>query len=85
MSVLQFFNQHSFLVIGAAALIIVALGLLARRARRGWLIWGALALVTAVGWYTLRTTNGLRVSTVADYEAAIRSGQPTLIEFYSNY
>lgn len=85
MNVFQFFNQHSFLMISAAALIIFALGLAARRARRGWLIWGALVLVTAGGWYTLRTTNGLHLNTAADYEAAIRSGQPTLIEFYSNY
>jgi len=85
MSVFQFLNQHSFLMISAAALIIFALGLRARHARRGWLIWGALAAAAISGWLGLRTTADLHLTSPADYEASIRSGRPTLVEFYSNY
>jgi hypothetical protein len=85
MTLPQFFNVNSFILISAALLVVVAIVLLMRRARRGWLAWGALVIAAAIGWFALRTTDGLQLNTVADYEAALRSGQPTLIEFYSNY
>lgn len=85
MTLLQVFNQHSFLMISTSVLIIFAPGLLFRRARRGWLAWGALVAAAAIGWLTLRTGEGLQLNSVAEYEAAIRSGQSTLVEFYSNY
>jgi hypothetical protein len=85
MSLFQILNQNSFVVISGTLLVIVAIGLVKRRARHGWIMWGALVVVAAIGWYVFRTTDSLQLNTVADYEAALRSGQPTLIEFYSNY
>jgi hypothetical protein len=85
MSISQFVNQHSYLMISAAALVIFGGVLRARQARRGWLLWGALAAVAAAGWLALRTPDGRQLNTAADYEAALRAGRPTLVEFYSNY
>lgn len=85
MTLFQVFNQNSFVIISGLGLIIAALILLARKARRGWLIWGALALAAVIGWAALRTTDGTQLNSAADYEAALRAGRPTLIEFYSNY
>lgn len=85
MSLGQVINQNSFVFISGFGLLIAALLLLARKARRGWLIWGALAISAVAGWYALRTTDGLQLNTLADYEAALRTGRPTLVEFYSNY
>lgn len=85
MTVFQFFNQHSFVISSGVLLASGALALRRRRARRGWLGWGAVVVAATIGWLTLRTTTGVPLNTVADYEAALRAGQPTLIEFYSNY
>ncbi len=85
MTLFQVFNQNSFLFISGFGLIIVALILLVRKARRGWLVWGALLIAAIIGWTALRTTDGLQLNSAADYEAALRTGRPTLIEFYSNY
>jgi hypothetical protein len=85
MSLFQVFNQNSFVFIGGTLLVILAVVCVTRRARRGWIVWGALLVAAAIGWYALRTTDGLQLNSVADYEAALRAGQPTLIEFYSNY
>lgn len=85
MTILQFFNQHSYLLISAIVLGSVALALFRRRARRAWGIWLGLSIVAIVGWFALRTGDGTQFSSVADYEAALRAGQPTLVEFYSDY
>lgn len=85
MTLFQFFNQHSFLMISGVVLSITAIVLVARQARRGWLMWGALVIAAVIGWAALRTTDSLPLNSAADYEAALRSGRPTLIEFYSNY
>ncbi len=85
MTLFQVFNQNSFVFISGFVLISAAVMLLARKARRGWLVWGALVIAAVIGWAALRTTDGLQLNSAADYEAALRSGHPTLIEFYSNY
>ncbi len=85
MSLTQVFNQNSFVFIGGFALVVAAVVLLVRKARRAWLVWGACVIAAVIGWFALRTTDGLQLSTAADYEAALRAGKPTLIEFYSNY
>ena len=85
MTIFQFLNQHSYLVICAIVLGVLAIALFRRRARRAWLIWlGVLAVVIA-GWFALRTGEDTQFNSVADYEAALRTGQPTLVEFYSDY
>ena len=81
----QFFNQHSFLLTGSLVLFIMAIVLLRRHARKAWSIWGGLAVVLGAGWLVLRTGAGLQLNSVADYEAAIKTGRPTLVEFFSNY
>ena len=85
MNLFQALNQNSFVVISGTLLIITAIVLAKRHTRRGWIVWGALVVAAVIGWYALRTTDSLQLNTVADYEAALRSGRPTLIEFYSNY
>ena len=85
MTLFQFFNQHSYLLICAIALGVVAIALFRRRARRAWLIWLSLVVVALAGWFALRTGTGSQLNSVEDYEAALRSGQPILVEFYSDY
>ena len=45
----QFLNQHSFVLAGLFVLFITAIILLRRHARKGWLIWGGLAVVLGAG------------------------------------
>jgi 4-amino-4-deoxy-L-arabinose transferase-like glycosyltransferase len=85
MTILQFFNQHSYLLICAIVLGVVAIALFRRHARRAWLIWLGVLAVAVAGWFALRTGSGTQLNSVEDYEAALRAGQPTLVEFYSDY
>jgi hypothetical protein len=85
MTIFQFFNQHSYLLICAIVLSAVAIALFWRHARRAWLIWLGLLAVAIAGWFALRTGAGTQFNSVEDYEAALREGQPTLVEFYSDY
>ena len=85
MSVFQFFNQHSYLLISAIVLGSAAWVLARRRARRAWFIWIVLAAAALLGWVMLRTGKGTTFASVEDYEAALRTGQPMLVEFYSDY
>jgi hypothetical protein len=85
MTVFQFFNQHSYLLISAIVLGVVAIALFRRHARRAWLIGLGLLVVAIAGWFALRTGEGTSFNSVAEYEAALRTGQPTLVEFYSDY
>jgi hypothetical protein len=63
----------------------IAIALLRRHARRAWLIWFGVVVVAFAGWFLLRTGEGAQFNSVEDYEAALRTGQPTLVEFYSDY
>jgi hypothetical protein len=85
MSVFQFFNEHSYLIISGTLLAIGAVVLIIRKARRAWLLWFGLALIGVVGWFALRTGSGTQLNSVEDYEANIRTGRPVLVEFYSDY
>jgi drug/metabolite transporter (DMT)-like permease len=85
MPLFQFFNQHSYLLVSASVLGVAALALVLRRARRAWLIWLGLLGVAVGGWFALRTGAGEPFKSVDAYEAAVREGQPTLVEFYSDY
>jgi hypothetical protein len=85
MTTVQFFNQHSYLLIGAIVLGGVALALVLRRARLAWLIWLGLLAMALIGWLALRTGEGAPFKSVEEYEATLRAGQPTLVEFYSDY
>jgi hypothetical protein len=80
-----FVNHHSFLLLGGVFLAIWAGVLLMRRGRRGWIFWGLALLLLGAGWLVLRTTVPEPPKTVADIEASIASGQPVLVEIYSNY
>jgi hypothetical protein len=81
----QFFNQHSYLITGAAILLILAIFSLVRRARWAWLVWLVVAVALGAGWLALRTEPGAQFSSVEAIEATVASGQPTLVEFYSDY
>jgi hypothetical protein len=80
-----FVNHHSYLLFGAVLLAIWAVVLLVRRGRRGWILWGLALLSLGIGWLVLRTQDSGQTQTWADIEAAIASGQPVLVEIYSNY
>ena len=85
MTILQFLNQHSYLLICAIVLGVMAVALFRRRARRAWWIWLGVFVAAIAGWFALRTGGGTPFNSVEDYEAALRTGQPTLVEFYSDY
>ncbi len=85
MTVFQYFNQHSYLLICAIVLSLAAIALFRRHARRAWLIWLGALVVGIAGWLALRTGAGAQFNSVDDYEATLRAGQPTLVEFYSDY
>ena len=85
MTLFQFFNQHSYLLISATVLVVIAFVLVRRHARRAWLIWFGAVVAVIAGWLALRTGEGAQFNSVEDYEAALRSGQPILVEFYSDY
>ena len=85
MTIFQFLNQHSYLLICAIVLGGMAIAFFWRRARRAGLIWLGVLVVVIIGWFALRTGEGAQFNSAEDYEAALRSGQPTLVEFYSDY
>jgi hypothetical protein len=80
-----FVNHHSFLIFGGLLLLIGAGVLLVRRARRAWIIWGLALLLLGAGWLVLRTRQAKQPATLAEIEAVLASGQPVLVEIYSNY
>lgn len=89
MPILQFVNQHSFLLLPALLLALAAGILLWRKARPLW--WGAwgLALVGVVAFALINRvpqTTAVKLDTATDIRAAVQGpGRPTLVEFYSNY
>ncbi len=85
MTAAQYFNEHSYLIVSGTLLAFFALALLVNKAHRAWRIWIGLVLVAIVIWLALRTGSGTQLSSTEDYEALLRSGQPTLVEFYSDY
>ena len=78
-------NHHSFLIFGGVLLFIWAGVLVIRGARRGWVLWGLALLLLGAGWLVLRTRETQQPDTLAEIEQAIASGQPVLVEIYSNY
>lgn len=89
MTIVQFFNQYSFLVLPAIALAIVAVVLIRCRSKPSfWVAWGVV-LVGVVAYALLSRvpqTATVKLDTAADIRAAIQAaGRPVLVEFYSNY
>ncbi len=82
---LHFMNEHSFLLAAAFVLIALAIFLIARHVPNGALIWIGAAIVVTIIWFATRTGSGTQYTSVDQYETAIASGQPTLVEFYSDY
>ena len=80
-----FINHHSFLIFGGLLLLIGAGVLLVRRARRAWIIWGVVLLLLGGVWFLLGTRQAQPPDTLAEIEAVLASGQPVLVEIYSNY
>lgn len=80
---MSFFNQHSFTLVGAAALLALAVYLLRDGARGSdWLALGALALGLGLAFLLLNPGP----STLAQAEAVqaqIGGGVPVLLEFQS--
>lgn len=77
-------NQHSFVVTGV--LLLVGLWFVLRRRGR-WIrrvALAATALLLAIVFASLRTGAG-DVRTAADLDAALASGEPVVLEFFSDY
>jgi hypothetical protein len=84
-SLLHFINEHSYIVVAAFVLILLAIFLIARHIPNGAFIWIGAAIVVTIIWFATRTGSGTQYTSVDQYEAAVASGQPTLVEFYSDY
>lgn len=85
-SMAQYINQHSF-TLGAGALFAVVAVLLIRDgvSRRDVIALLALGGSLAVAWAMLRPGGNAAAEGADPLEAARRSGQTTLVEFYSPY
>ena len=84
-SLLHFINEHSYILAAAFGLIFLAIFLIARHIPNGAFIWIGAAIAVTIIWFATRTGAGLQYASVDQYEAAIASDQPTLVEFYSDY
>jgi hypothetical protein len=88
--VAEYFNHHSFVLLGLGLWLGLAVPLVAGRWLRGKPVRArdGLALATVAGalfaaWLGLRSGPGTQAA--ADVEATIGQGQPVLVEFYSDY
>lgn len=82
---LQLLNQHSYLIT-ALLVFLIAGGFLLRW--RGGLPGALLTLALTgllVGGYFLLRPGQSTIQDAAEFEAALASGQPVLLELYSNY
>jgi hypothetical protein len=80
----QLLNQHSYVVVAVVALAM--LWLIIRRLH-GMVRWVALAvavvaIASVAAWF--RTPTG-DVRAISDLDGALDTGEPVLLEFYSNY
>ena len=88
MTLVQFFNQHSFLLYAALGLGAALAVLWARRRRVGRLAWVGWLIAVAVavgGYFVFRTAATRTFESAAEVQRAIASGRPTLVEFYSDF
>ncbi len=86
MGLVEFLNRHSFLVFGGLALLGLGAFLLLRRA--GWAGWGLwILLLAALGtfWLSRQARPAQSFASQAEIEAALRSGRPVLVYWFSNY
>lgn len=82
---LHFVNEHSYILAAAFLLLLLAIFLIARHVPNSVLIWIGATMVVTIIWFAARTGSGTQYASVDQYEAAIASGQPVLVEFYSDY
>lgn len=86
MGVMELLNRYSFVVFGGIALLGLGAFLFLRRA--GWAGWGlwALALLMLIAfWLAMRARPSRSFASTAEIEAALRSGRPVLVYWFSNY
>lgn len=80
----QFLNQHSYLLTAGAVLVLIALAIL-------WLhswqlrlfILGTAVVALALAQLALRTGEGT-LTPSSDIDAVLQSGKPAIVEFYSD-
>jgi len=81
---MSFVNVNSFALLSGFALAGLATFLLISHAPRpSWLLWIALALAL-LGLNLALRPGSSTLTTPEQVEAALHSGKPTLLEFYSN-
>ena len=77
-----FLNQHSFLILAVALLVIA--GIVIRKRRWSWPFLLVLTAGLGAAFMILRTGGG-DVHAPADLDAALSRGKPVLMEMYSDY
>jgi len=86
MGPMEVLNRYSFLVFGGLALAGLGAFLILRRAGWvGWGLWVGLLAAMAVFWLSMRTRPSPSPASPAEIEAALRSGRPVLVYWFSNY
>ena|GEM_PF-517375 len=82
-----FFNQYSFVIFSALGLVVVFIGLRVVRARviLAIAITLALAATLTLGYVLVLRPGDSDVASVQSADDMIANGQPTMIEFFSNY
>jgi thiol-disulfide isomerase/thioredoxin len=80
----QFANQHSYVLIAGAVVVVVALiSLWFGRRLRLALLGGLVVVLVAVAMYLRIGPGDIRAP--ADLDAALGGSRPVVVEFYSNY
>ncbi len=83
--ILHFANEHSYLLAAGFILIALAIFLSRRHAHHSKTIWSVAIVIFAIIWLLTRTGAGTQYTSIDQYESALVSGKPTLVEFYSDY
>lgn len=79
-------GPYSGIVVLIAAILVMAIAILSRRARQQEFIWvGALALLMVAGWVAIRPTQTPLMDDAKEVQAMIGAGKPVLLEFQSPY
>jgi hypothetical protein len=80
----QLINQHSYIVVAIVALTVIWFVAALLRGPVRWITVGLMVVVLAAAAIWFRTGPG-DVLIASDLDGALASGEPVLLEFYSNY
>lgn len=79
-------GPYSAIVIMVTAILVMAIAILSRRARRQeFILVGALTLIMITLWVVVRPTQTPLMDDAKEVQAMIGAGKPVLLEFQSPY